>query len=112
MVALEELDIAGTAIPQGAIVAGMLQSANRDPRRFDDPESLDVTRTVNPHLGFGWGLHRCIGAPLASMEGRLAISGLFRRYPKMRLGVPAEQLQWLPTPFFRQLRELPVKLGG
>lgn len=109
-IAMEDVTYSGTTIPRGEVVAGLLASANRDPRRFDDPDLFDVTRTDNPHVGFGAGIHRCVGALLALTEARIALPALLARFPDTRLAVPAPTLKWMPTPLFRQLQQLPVRL--
>ncbi|MCX4820966.1 cytochrome P450 [Streptomyces sp. NBC_01142] len=113
--ATEDVDIAGTRIPKGALVQIALASANRDPLKFDSPDQFDVTRPDNAqsaHLGFGQGIHYCLGAPLARLEMQLALTGLFSRFPRMALADPAREAPWMEVPFpaFRGLAELPVVL--
>jgi cytochrome P450 len=110
--ATEDLEYAGTRIPKGALVQIALSSANRDPLKFDDPDTFDVTRQGNTHLGFGHGNHYCLGAPLARLEMQLALTGLFDRFPRMALANPAGEARWMEFPFpaFRGLAELPVVL--
>ena len=91
-----------------AAVLLCLASANRDPARFPDAETLDVTRTDNPHLSFGAGIHYCLGAPLARLEAGMAIAAVFRRFPDLRLATPAPDLPWRPSFRSRGLLELPV----
>ncbi|MFI6284496.1 cytochrome P450 [Streptomyces sp. NPDC051018] len=111
----EDLEIAGTLIPKGALVQIALNSANRDPLRFEEPDVLDVTRpsnTQSAHLGFGHGVHYCLGAPLARLETQLALTGLFDRFPRVAPADPTREPTWLEVPFpaFRGLTELPVVL--
>jgi cytochrome P450 len=111
----EDVEIAGTSIPKGALVQIALNSANRDPLRFEEPDVLDVTRgpnTQSAHLGFGHGVHYCLGAPLARLETQLALTGLFGRFPGMALADAGREPAWLEVPFpaFRGLTELPVVL--
>jgi cytochrome P450 len=113
--ATEDLEIAGTRIPKGALVQIALTSANRDPLKFDSPDEFDVTRpenTQSAHLGFGHGIHYCLGAPLARLEMELALTGLFSRFPGVALADPAAEASWMEVPFpaFRGLTELPVTL--
>jgi cytochrome P450 len=98
----------GHQMRRGEVVRVSLASANRDEAYFACPDVLDVTRTENKHLAFGHGIHYCLGAPLARLEGRIAIGTLFRRFPDLRLGVTADQLQWRPGVLFRGLVSLPV----
>jgi cytochrome P450 len=97
------------AIPQGNEVVIVLASANRDENRFARADRLDVTRTDNHHLGFGKGVHFCLGASLARIEGQTAISRLLRRLPDLRPAVPLDQLQWRPSMIMRGLRSFPVR---
>lgn len=109
--AAEPVEIAGQLIPAGSVVLPSLLAANRDPAAFADPASLDLTRTGGSHLAFGHGIHHCLGAPLARLEGRIALSALSTRFPQLRLGVPAEELQREPALLSNKLRALPVRLG-
>jgi cytochrome P450 len=113
--AAEDMEIGGTRIPKGALVQISLSSANRDPRAFDRPDRLDVTRPGNiqsTHLAFGYGVHYCLGAPLARLETQTALTSLLDRFPRVALAAPAQQARWLEVPFpaFRGLAELPVVL--
>ena len=86
----------------------MLAAANHDPAQFEQPDQFDMTRSSNRHLGFGLGIHYCLGAPLGRLEGRIAISTLLRRLPNLRLGMPSETLKWRTVPILRGLQQLPV----
>jgi cytochrome P450 len=108
--ATEPLEIGGVEISTGDVVLAVLLAANRDPDRVADPESLDISREPNPHLTFGHGVHHCLGAPLARLEGRIALTSLLKRYPRLRLAVPAEQLTYQPSLLFHALKSLPVTL--
>jgi cytochrome P450 len=104
----EPVDLGGKRIRKGEWLILWLGAANRDPARFSDPDRLDLERTDNKHLAFGSGAHFCLGAPLARMQGQIAIPTLFRRFPAMRLAdVP---LVWKRNPTLRGLTSLPVVL--
>jgi cytochrome P450 len=90
----EPLEIAGTTIPAGAQIIVNLAAADRDPDHVERPDQLDLARPGVRHLGFGHGIHFCLGAPLARLEGRLALGGLVDRFPQLRLAVPVEELHW------------------
>jgi cytochrome P450 len=109
-VAREDVEIAGVTIPKGDVVLGVLGSANHDPSRFEHPEVLDLAREPNRHLAFGSGIHVCLGAPLARLEGRIALETLFRRFPNVRLDEPAQQVRWRRGFFFRGPARLRVRL--
>lgn len=107
--AREEIEIAGQCIPRGALVLGVIASANRDARQFDDPDRLDIGRVRNRHLTFGEGGHYCVGAGLARLEGRVAIAALVRRLPGLRLARSRKPLRWRPGLVLRGLERLPVE---
>lgn len=108
--AREPITIAGTAIPRGDQVLAVLGSANRDEQQFIQPQALDLAREPNRHLALGQGAHYCLGAPLARLEGQIAIDTLLRRAPDLRLAVPAEALHWRRGLVLRGLERLPVAL--
>jgi cytochrome P450 len=109
----EQVRLGATVIPAFAQVIISLAAANRDPARYADPESVDITRGDNGHLAFGHGIHFCLGAPLARMEARIAFSALFNRFPTIRLDVDPTELHWRHGDglVLRGLSELPVVLG-
>jgi cytochrome P450 len=109
--AMEPVELGGRHIPAGASVLVCLLSANRDGDRFTEPDRLDLDRPATPNLAFGHGIHYCLGAPLARLEGRIAFGGLARRFPDMRLAVPVEEITWRPSLLLRGLTSLPVRLG-
>ena len=111
--AVEPVELGGTTIPAGAQVVICLAGANRDPARYPDPGAFDAGRGRGRHLAFGHGIHHCLGAPLARMEGRVALSALFGRFPDMRLAVDVTQLHWGHGDglVLRGLSALPVVLG-
>jgi cytochrome P450 len=111
--AVEPVQIGEETIPAGAQVIISLAAANRDPGRYANPELLDVDRPDVRHLGFGHGIHHCLGAALARMEGQLALGTLVRRFPELSLAVPARDLHWGHGDglVLRGLTELPVIPG-
>jgi cytochrome P450 PksS len=110
--ARRDVPLAGTTIPRGALVLAVIASANRDGRQFPDPDRLDVGREPNKHLAFGLGPHYCLGAPLARLEGQIAVQSLLRRAPRLRLAVPAARLRWRGGLVVRGLEALPVAVDG
>jgi cytochrome P450 PksS len=105
----EDVTIRGVTIPRGEMVYVVLSSANRDERQFPNPDQLDITREPNKHLALGLGTHFCLGAPLARLEGQIAINTLLRRLPDLRLAVAPSRLRWRPGLLLRGLEALPVK---
>lgn len=106
-----DVDIAGTRIPGGAIVLPALMAANRCPVRHNSPDVFDPAREPNAHLAFGHGIHHCLGAPLARLEGRIALERLLDRFPRIELALAPEELTLLPGTFLHGLTALPVRLG-
>jgi pimeloyl-[acyl-carrier protein] synthase len=87
-------------------VVTAIGAANRDPAHFPDPDRLDITRRDNRHIAFGFGIHFCLGAPLARLEGQIAIDTLLRRMPGLRLVTSAPE--WRESSTLRGLKRLPV----
>ena len=106
--AAEDVELGGQLIQRGQAVAVALTSANRDPDQFAQPDEVDITRPDNRHLAFGFGVHYCVGAPLARMEGQIAINTLVQRLPNLRLTVPADELKWGTVPIIRGMKHMPV----
>jgi cytochrome P450 len=106
--ALEDLEIGGVRIPRGDVVLLAIAAADRDPHRFPDPDLLDVGATDPGHLAFGHGVHYCLGAPLARLEGQVAFAALLARLPDLVLATREDQLRWAGGGVLRGLRELPV----
>jgi cytochrome P450 PksS len=106
--ACEDVTIAGVTIPRGEMVLGVIGSANRDALHFDMPNTLDLRRERNRHLGFGLGAHYCLGAPLARLEAQIAITALLERLPNLRLAVEPRALRWRRNAILRGLQALPV----
>lgn len=100
--------LAGVTIPQGSQVYCALASANRDETQFPDPDTLDLARNPNRHLSFGLGPHYCLGAPLARLEGRIALATLLRRTSSLRLDTDPKALRWKRGLVLRGLRKLPL----
>ena len=110
-IAREDITVSGVTIPRGDLVFAVLASANRDERQFKDPNTLDLGREPNKHVSFGLGIHYCLGAPLARLEGQIAIQTLVNRFPNLRLAKPAESLKWRTGVLMRGPKQLPVKLS-
>jgi cytochrome P450 len=105
----EPVEIGGVLIPAGEVVLVALASADRDPDRFPAADELDLHRDAG-HLAFGYGLHHCLGAPLARLEGDVAFRTLLARFPDLALAVEPEQLRWRSSTLMRGLTRLPVRL--
>ncbi|HUS13093.1 MAG TPA: cytochrome P450 [Pyrinomonadaceae bacterium] len=105
-VAMEGIDIAGQQIKQGQLVCFSFAAGNRDPDQFAAPAQLDIARKPNRHLAFGHGLHYCVGAALARLEGQIAINGVLKGLPEISL--ETEDLEWNRNLSLRGLKSLPV----
>lgn len=105
----EPVEIGQRVIPAGEPVLISLAGADRDPGRYPEPDRFDIRRDTQGHLAFGHGLHFCLGAPLARMEGRIAIRTLLERCPGLALDADAGEPDWLPGMLIRGVRELPVR---
>ncbi|XEC31767.1 cytochrome P450 [Streptomyces fradiae] len=110
--ATEALSIGGQDIPAGDPVLVVLAAADRDPARFAEPDTLDLARRDNQHLGYGHGIHYCLGAPLARLEGQTALATLLTRLPDLRLGADPTELRWRGGLIMRGLRTLPVEFSA
>lgn len=106
--AAEDVTIAGQSIRRGEPVVAVLAGADRDPTVFNQPDELDFTRDNSRHLAFGYGVHYCVGAPLARMEGRVALNTLLQRLPNLHLTTPVAELTWRFNPILRGMQHLPV----
>lgn len=102
-----EVEVGGKTIPKGAFVVAAIGAANRDPAHFPDPDRLDIGRADNRHIAFGFGIHFCLGAPLARVEGQIALGTLLRRLPGLRLTGP--EPEWRESSTLRGLKALPVE---
>jgi cytochrome P450 len=109
-VTTKDVELAGTKIPRGARIMPLYASANRDERRYPDPDRFDVTRNAQGHLAFGYGAHFCLGAPLARLEARVVLETLIRRFSKIeRSGGPVERIYSF---LLRGLKHFPLSLSG
>jgi cytochrome P450 len=106
--ALEDVELNGVLIKAGDCVCISLPEANRDPGQFANPNVLDVTRDANGHLGFGHGVHRCLGEQLARIEMRIGFTELFRRFPNLRMAVPPDRVPLREDMVIYGVHELPV----
>lgn len=104
----KEVEIGGKVIPSGSLILPILASANHDPSIFPDPEIFDITRDTKKHLAFGKGVHVCLGAPLARIEGQEIIKALFKFKPNLQIDSEVEDLQWRRDIALRGLISLPV----
>ena len=102
-----DVTISGRTIGKGEMVMPFIGAADRDPAQFPDPDRLDLARTDNRHIAFGWGIHFCLGAPLARVEGQIAIDALVRRLPKLEL--VTDEPEYRESLTLRGLRTLPVR---
>ncbi|MEV6795017.1 cytochrome P450 [Streptomyces sp. NPDC051320] len=107
--ATERLTLGGQEVAEGDPVLVVLAAADRDPERFTEPDTLDLARVDNQHLGYGHGIHYCLGAPLARLEAQTALATLLRRLPDIRLAVDPADLRWRGGLIMRGLRTLPVE---
>jgi pimeloyl-[acyl-carrier protein] synthase len=106
--ALEDASIGSRIIRKGDLVNTIIGSANRDPERFSNPDDFNITRNEGRHLGFGIGIHFCIGAPLVRLEAEVVFETMLRRFPNLCLAT--ENLEWQEHPIFRGLKSLPIRV--
>jgi cytochrome P450 PksS len=108
--AFEDIELSdGSVIPKGEPVWPSLLAANRDPDHFADPDRFDIRREPNKHIAFGNGIHYCVGAPLARLEGTIALNALVQRLPQLDLAVAVEDLEWSDMPILHGMKTLPVR---
>ncbi|MBI1257080.1 MAG: cytochrome P450 [Chloroflexi bacterium] len=110
--ALEDVELHGQRIPKGSSVMCGVASANRDETIFANADQFDIARNPNRHIAFGLGIHYCVGAPLARLEGKIALQVLLKRYPNLQLAIPESQLQWRGGGALRGLKSLPLYLNA
>ncbi|RPK14789.1 cytochrome P450 family protein [Priestia endophytica] len=108
--ARENFEFKGKAIGKGDLVIIALNSANHDSNQFTNPEVFDITREKSPHLAFGKGIHLCLGAPLARLEGEIAINSLLQRFPQIKLKADKNKLEWRPGMIVRGVKEIPLSI--
>jgi cytochrome P450 len=101
----------GREFKAGQRIFAMLNAANRDGRAFADPDRLDIARSPNRHVTFGFGLHFCLGAPLARLEGQICIDAFLRRWPRFELAAPRAGLEWLDALIMRGVTSLPIRVA-
>lgn len=106
--ATSDIELLGVMIPKGAMVMPILGAANRDPTVFESPNTFDISRAPNKHLAFGHGIHHCLGAALARMEGKVAISKLLERMPHLRLNIEVKALDQGALPTMHRYTTIPV----
>jgi cytochrome P450 len=106
--ATEDIELGGETIPEGSTVVISLLAANRDPKKFENPDTLDVHRTARGHLSFGHGVHQCLGQQLARIEMRAGFEALLRRFPTLELAVPAGEVKLRTDMNIYGVHELPV----
>jgi len=104
--ATEDIEFKGKHIEKGEMILISFSSANRDSQQFPNPDQLDITREANNHIAFGKGVHYCVGAPLARLEGEIAIGTLMRRMPNLRLNTDFNSLEWRSGMIIRGLKEI------
>jgi cytochrome P450 len=104
----QDTTVGGEPVAQGDLLVLSLPAANRDPAAVPDPDELDVTREIAPHVAFGHGVHHCLGAPLARAEMAVAFPALLRRFPGLAVGIPFDEIEFRSATVVHGLRALPV----
>lgn len=107
--ALEDMELHGQVIPAGDMVMASLLAANRDPAEFENPDDFDITRQPNRHIAFGTGIHYCLGAPLARLEGVIAFRALLDRLPNLQLDVDPKEIDWNETLLLHAMKSMPLR---
>lgn len=106
----EDMEFRGKQFHRGDLVVVSLNAANHDADHFSKPEIFDISREKSPHLAFGMGIHFCLGAPLARLEGEIAITGLLKNFTNMKLAVEESELDWRPGMIVRGVKEIPLAI--
>ena len=109
--AARDMELHGQSIERGELIIALLASANLDPTEFPDPETFDIRRSPNRHVGFGKGIHTCLGLRLAHLETEVAYERLFARHPNVQLAVDRDEVKWRSRIGMRTLESLPIKLS-
>jgi cytochrome P450 len=104
----EDTEFGGQHLRRGEQIMAVLASANHDGEQFPNPERFDVSREPNRHVAFGTGIHACLGATLARLEGHIAFATLLSRLPDLALAIPRDEVRWRDATFLRGLTRLPV----
>jgi cytochrome P450 len=107
-IAAEDVEMRGKVLRKDDRIRWFISSANRDPEKFPEPDTFDITRWPNPHVAFGAGIHHCLGATLVRVEGQEAFKALVERFPELHLDVRKDDLEYQPSITFRSLKSLPV----
>jgi cytochrome P450 len=108
-IAGDDVEMRGKQIKKDDRIRWFMSSANRDPDKFENPDTMDITRWPNPHVAFGAGIHHCLGATIARVEGQEVFSALADRYPNLEL--KTNEMEYQPSITFRSIKGLPVSLG-
>ncbi|HWO62461.1 MAG TPA: cytochrome P450 [Umezawaea sp.] len=108
----DEAELGGVTIPADELVLVSLLSANRDPEKFPEPAKMDITRTTGGHVAFGHGIHFCLGAPLARLEGAIAVGSLLDRFDLELAGEPGKALRWKDSTLLHGLERFPISLSA
>ncbi len=106
----EDTSFFGQDLKRGEYIVGLIGTANHDPAKYVQPELFDISRTPNPHLSFGTGVHICLGLKLARAETQIALERIFTRFPNLQCQTPLENLIWIGRPGVRALHSLPLVL--
>jgi hypothetical protein len=104
----EATEIGGTRVEPNSMLFVLIAAANRDPAQFPNPETFDITRDPNQHLSFGEGIHFCLGAPLARLEGAIAMEAMLKRFPRLRIADPAAKIEYRGSMALRGLANLAI----